>query len=130
MKKLFYLVISFFFILSVTAENSTPVSPTPVPSAEVPVASDVANTSSVNGAARNVFYVCKREREVRWLRVFMTESNSKCKTMYSKEGYIQVVSSATYFSSCESVLLNVKKNIEDGGFKCQVQQLGSMIEIE
>lgn len=124
MKKLFYLIISFFFISSVTAQNTT-VSPTAVPVAEVSVANVAANT-----AAKNVFYVCKREREVRWLRIFMTESNSKCKTMYSKEGYIQVVSSATYFSSCESVLLNVKKNIEDGGFKCQQEQLGAMIEIE
>ncbi len=126
MKKLFYLVISFFFILSVTAEDTPAISPSAVATAEV----SAANVALANVTAKNVFYVCKREREVRWLRVFMTESNSKCKTMYSKEGYIQVVSSATYFSSCESVLLNVKKNIEDGGFRCQQEQLGAMIEID
>ena len=126
MKKLFYLVISFFFISPVTAENSPAVVSTEVSAANV----SAANVAIANVTAKNVFYVCKREREVRWLRVFMTESNSKCKTMYSKEGYIQVVSSATYFSSCESVLLNVKKNIEDGGFRCQQEQLGAMIEID
>lgn len=126
MKKLFYLVTSFFFISSVTAENTPAIRPSAVSTAEV----SATNVATANVTAKNVFYVCKREREVRWLRIFMTESNSKCKTMYSKEGYIQVVSSATYFSSCESVLLNVKKNIEDGGFKCQQEQLGAMIEIE
>ena len=123
MKKFFYLIITFIFISSVTAQDVATVSQTTT----APAAIENANE---NATAKNVFYVCKREREVRWLRIFMTESNSKCKTMYSKEGYIQVVSSATYFSSCESVLLNVKKNIEDGGFKCQQQQLGAMIEIE
>lgn len=123
MKWLFYFAITFTFVFSVTAQDATTVSQTVTPAT-------TNENLNINTMAKNVFYVCKREREVRWLRIFMTESNSKCKTIYSKEGYIQVVSSATYFSSCESVLLNVKKNIEDGGFKCQQEQLGDMIEIE
>ena len=122
MKRLLYLAITFTFVFSVTAQDVTTASQT------VTAATTNENLQIIN--AKNVFYVCKRELEVRWLRIFMTDSNSKCKTIYSKEGYIQVVSSATYFSSCESVLLNVKKNIEDGGFKCQQEQLGAMIEIE
>jgi len=77
----------------------------------------------------NIFLVCERHKEVRWLRTF-TAADGKCKSIYSKEGYSQVVSSATYFSSCEAVLLNVKKNIEDGGFKCRDQKLGSVIDVE
>ena len=123
MKRLFYLIITFIFMSSVTAQDAATVSQTVLPKPSV-------ENNTENLTAKSVFYVCKREREVRWLRIFMTDSNSKCKTMYSKEGYMQVISSATYFSSCESVLLNVKKNIEDGGFKCQQQQLGAMIEIE
>ncbi len=123
MKRLFYLAITFSFVSSVTAQDVTTTSQTVT-------TATINENLSVSTTAKNVFYVCKREREVRWLRIFMTDSNSKCKTIYSKEGYVQVVSSATYFSSCESVLLNVKKNIEDGGFKCQQEQLGAMIEIE
>ena len=64
-----------------------------------------------------IFLLCKRHKAARWLRATKLE-NGKCKTFYSKEGYLQVVSSATYFSSCEGVLQSVRKNIEEGGFKC------------
>jgi len=84
----------------------------------------------VQAAEKNsLFLVCERHKEVRWLRVF-TAADGKCKSVYSKEGYSQVVSSATYFSSCEAVMMNVKKNIEDGGFKCKEQKLGSVVDIE
>ena len=76
----------------------------------------------------NMFVVCERQREVRWIRVF-SSNDGKCKTVYSKEGYSQVVSSATFFSSCESVLNNVKKNVEGGGFKCREATLANVIEI-
>ncbi|MFN3454073.1 MAG: hypothetical protein ACK41T_03880 [Pseudobdellovibrio sp.] len=77
----------------------------------------------------NIFYVCDRQKEVRVIRVF-TSSDGKCKTSYSKEGYTQVVSSASFFASCEAVLQNVKKNIEEGGFKCREEKLASVVEIE
>ncbi len=77
----------------------------------------------------NIFIVCGRQKEIRWLRAFKLE-NGRCKTYYSKEGYVQVVSAASYFSSCAAVLDTVKKNIEEGGFKCAEKNLASMIEIE
>lgn len=76
----------------------------------------------------NLFVVCERQRDVRWVRVF-SSSDGKCKTVYSKDGYSQVVSSATFFSSCEAVLNNVKKNVEGGGFKCREAVLANFIEI-
>lgn len=89
---------------------------------------------NVNGAVgaeadkTDVFFICKRDRSIRWLRAYKLE-NGKCKTIYSKEGYLQVISSATYFASCEAVLLSVKKNIEEGGFKCTSTTV-SVIELE
>lgn len=76
----------------------------------------------------NLFVICDRQRDVRWIRVF-SSNDGKCKTVYSKDGYSQVVSSATFFSSCESVLNNVKKNVEGGGFKCREAILDHVIEI-
>ena len=64
-----------------------------------------------------IFLLCKRDKSIRWLRAYKLDSG-KCKTHYSKEGYLQVVSSATFFASCEGVLQSVRKNIEEGGFKC------------
>lgn len=77
----------------------------------------------------NMFVLCERQRDVRWMRVF-SSSDGKCKTVYSKDGYSQVVSSATFYSSCEAVLLNVKKNVEGGGFKCREAVLANFVEIE
>ena len=65
----------------------------------------------------DIFMMCRRDKSVRWLRAAKLE-NGKCKTFYSKEGYMQVISSATFFASCEGVLQSVRKNIEEGGFKC------------
>lgn len=77
----------------------------------------------------NMFVFCERQRDVRWIRVF-SSSDGKCKTVYSKEGYSQVVSSATFYSQCEAVLNNIKKNVEGGGFKCKEAELANIIEIE
>lgn len=77
----------------------------------------------------NVFLKCKRDKSIRWLHAFKLE-NGKCKTYYSKEGYLQVVSSATYFASCEGVLQSVRKNIEEGGFKCQESNTAQVVEVE
>lgn len=91
---------------------------------------NVFSQSEVNlGRNSHIFVVCQRQKEIRWLRAFKLD-NGHCKTYYSKEGYVQVVSSASYFSSCEAVLGAVKKNIEEGGFRCAEKELSAMIEIE
>ncbi len=76
-----------------------------------------------------IFLICKRDRSVRWLRAFKLDSG-KCKTYYSKEGYLQVVSSATFFASCEGVLQSVRKNLEEGGFKCAHAPSVQVAELE
>ena len=77
----------------------------------------------------DLFFVCRRAKSVRWLRAYKLDSG-KCKAIYSKEGYLQVISSATYFASCEGVLLSVKKNLEEGNFKCVQMPKASVIELE
>ncbi len=88
-------------------------------------------TEQTNSTANSndLFYLCKRDKNIRWLRAYKLE-NGKCKALYSKEGYLQVISSATYFSSCEGVLLSVKKNLEEGNFKCSLQSKVSVIELQ
>ena len=77
----------------------------------------------------NIFLLCKRDKSVRWLRAFKLD-NGKCKTYYSKEGYLQVISSATFFASCEGVLQSVRKNIEEGGFRCAEVTMAQVAELE
>ncbi|AZZ35891.1 hypothetical protein CIK05_03470 [Bdellovibrio sp. qaytius] len=77
----------------------------------------------------NMFVLCERQRDIRWMRVY-SSNDGKCKTIYSKEGYSQVVSSATFYTQCEAVLNNIKKNVEGGGFKCREAVLANSIEIE
>ncbi len=77
----------------------------------------------------DLFYLCKRNKNTRWLRAYKLE-NGKCNTIYSKEGYLQVIGSAVYFSSCEGVLHSVQKNLEEGGFKCNPVTKYSVLELE
>ena len=96
------------------------------PSGSSPNSSATSEASSTDG---DVFYLCKRGNSTRWLRAYKLE-NGKCKALDSKEGYLQVISSATFFASCEGVLLNVKKNLEEGNFKCSQMTKASVIELE
>ena len=89
----------------------------------------VASESSQSPDSSDIFYICKRFKDVRWLRAYKLE-NGKCKSLYSKEGYLQVISSATYFSSCEGVLVSGKKNLEEGNFKCTQMAKASVIDLE
>lgn len=78
---------------------------------------------------RDVTYICQRAKDVRWIRSFKVEGN-RCRSLYSKEGFVQTVSSAQNFTSCKTVIDNIKANIEEGGFKCKEAQLISMVEID
>ncbi len=110
------------FSFSFVALSQTAVNPTAANS----VTSVNTESPSSDG---DVFYLCRRGTATRWLRAYKLE-NGKCKALYSKEGYLQVISSATFFASCEGVLLNVKKNLEEGNFKCSQMTQASVIELE
>lgn len=90
-------------------------------------AQDFRKTAEVED--NDLFYLCKRNKNTRWLRAYKLE-NGKCNTIYSKEGYLQVIGSAVYFSSCEGVLHSVQKNLEEGGFKCNPVTKYSVLELE
>ena len=86
--------------------------------------------STGNVESSDVFFLCKNMKgSARWLRAYKSD-NGKCQTVYSKDGYLQIISSATYMTSCEGVLHNVRKNIEEGGYKCAKQESYSYIEVE
>lgn len=78
---------------------------------------------------KDVTYICQKAKDIRWIRSFKVEGN-RCRSLYSKEGYVQTVSSAQNFASCKSVIDNIRANIEEGGFKCKEAQLISMVEID
>lgn len=110
---LIFILVSFFVSFTAQSQNSSATKPETAASSE----------------GSDIFFLCRRDRNVRWLRAYKLESG-KCKALYSKEGYLQVISSATYFSSCEGVLLSVKKNLEEGNFKCTQMAKTSVIELE
>ena len=90
-----------------------------------PIEFSIAQTSDKT----DVFLMCKRAKSIRWIRAAKLE-NGKCKTYYSKEGFMQIISSATFFASCEGVLQSVRKNIEEGGFKCSETAAVQVVDIE
>ncbi|MBC7420096.1 MAG: hypothetical protein H7328_05160 [Bdellovibrio sp.] len=101
----------------------------PLSWAQAPSMPAVTPQVSAEAEVGDIFLLCKRDKSVRWLRAYKLDSG-KCKTLYSKEGYLQVVSSATYFASCEGVLQSVRQNIEEGGFKCTAMPQVSYFGIE
>lgn len=98
-----------------------------VGSKQLSLAQEIKKTTEAE--TTDLFYLCKRDKSLRWLRAYKLD-NGKCNTIYSKEGYLQVIGSATYFSSCEGVLHSVQKNLEEGGFKCSLISKYSVIELE
>lgn len=89
-------------------------------SEEVKKITQVASTDSL--------YLCKKDRVVRWLRSYKLE-DGKCNTLYSKGGYVQIVGSATYYTSCENILNSVKKNLEEGGYVCSLTASHSVLDL-
>ncbi len=77
----------------------------------------------------DIFVLCKKDKVVRWLKVSKLQ-DGKCQAVYSKEGFLQIISSATYFSMCEGVMSSVQKNLEEGGFKCAEQAQYSVLELD
>lgn len=94
----------------------------------VTYAQNVENAEAIAPSGIDLFYLCKRDRNVRWLRIYKLD-NGKCNTQYSKEGYLQIIGSATYYASCEGILQSVKKNLEEGGFICNPSPKYSVIEL-
>lgn len=78
---------------------------------------------------RELFYKCTKEREVRWIRVYY-QKDGRCRTVYSKTGNAQEVSTAYNYASCEAVLKNIKENLEKGDFKCEEKVLMGALELE
>lgn len=109
----------FFNFIIITAITLTSASPS--------FAEDIKKTAEV--VETDILYLCKRNKNTRWLRAYKLE-NGKCNTLYSKEGYLQVIGSAVYFSSCEGVLHSVKKNLEEGGFKCSPITKYAVLDLE
>jgi hypothetical protein len=78
---------------------------------------------------KEVFYKCTRDKELRWMRLYY-QANGKCKTVYSKGGDAKEVSTSTNYETCEMVLNNIKKNLEDGSYVCEEKILMGSLEIE
>lgn len=78
---------------------------------------------------KEVFYKCTRGKELRWMRLYY-QKNGKCKTVYSKGGDAREVSTAVGYETCENVLNNIKKNLEDGSYVCEEKVLMGSLELE
>ncbi len=78
---------------------------------------------------KELFYMCTKQRETRWLRLY-NQSDGRCKTVYSKTGNAEEVSTAYNYEACEAVLKNIKENLEKGDFKCEEKTLMGALDIE
>lgn len=93
------------------------------------VSSGGRSIASVGKTKKEVFYKCTREKELRWIRLYY-QKNGKCKTVYSKGGDAKEVSEASSYETCESVLNNIKKNLQDASYSCEEKILMGALELE
>ncbi len=68
-------------------------------------------------APKVTYYLCKLGRQVRSLRVDI--SNSGCKAYYTKQGVDQEVGKSGEKDLCFRVTNRIRKNLEGGDWKCQ-----------
>lgn len=65
------------------------------------------------------YVLCKNGKEVRTLRAAKNDETGKCETLYSKAGKDQVIGGGQNPSSCNDVVARVRKNLENGNWKCR-----------
>lgn len=102
------------------------------PFEEMTPSRDIASEPSPTAkkmSKKELFYKCGKGNEVRWMRLYYLK-NGKCKTVYSKEGDAKEVSTAYSYETCENVLNNIKKNLENGGYTCEEKILMGSLELE
>ncbi len=61
--------------------------------------------------------MCKNKKTVRTIRVVQNEN--RCVTMYSKGGIDKVVGAGKFGSTCDTVLRNIKMNLERAAWTCK-----------
>lgn len=74
----------------------------------------------VNHGFANVsdYYLCRFDKEVRSLKIKHLKSGG-CEAVYTKLGIDKSMGQSKTVESCRSVIMNIKKNIEVGGWKCK-----------
>lgn len=78
------------------------------------------------------YVICKLGKEVRTLSIQIEAG--KCTTIYNKAGKSQDIGGGLNPQTCEEILGNVRKNLEEGNWKCRdvkeatVSNLGGGVE--
>ena len=62
--------------------------------------------------------ICKNEKQVRTLRADKV-GDGGCRAVYTKQGVDQVVGSSIRKNGCETILENIRKNLEGNVWKCK-----------
>jgi len=63
------------------------------------------------------FIMCRSQKIVRTIRI--EKVSDGCETVYTKAGVDRVVGSGRHQESCESVLNNIRRNLEDAHWNCR-----------
>ena len=62
--------------------------------------------------------ICKNDKQVRTLRTDKA-TDGGCRAVYTKQGVDQVVGSSVRKNGCETILENIRKNLEGNVWKCK-----------
>ncbi|MBC7370304.1 MAG: hypothetical protein H7326_01995 [Bdellovibrionaceae bacterium] len=62
--------------------------------------------------------ICKNDKQVRTLRTDKV-TDGGCRAVYTKQGVDQVVGSSIRKNGCETILENIRRNLEGNVWKCK-----------
>lgn len=74
-------------------------------------------TSLANEMPEVNYIMCQNGNIIRTVRIELFDQG--CRTVYTKYGKDRVIGSGQFVISCTGFLNNVKKNLEEAGWKCR-----------
>ena len=70
-------------------------------------------------SSAKAYVLCKSQKSVRTIRIIENSDKSGCKAYYTKEGHDNFMGGGKDFSICQNVLNKIRRNLQDGGWKCR-----------
>jgi hypothetical protein len=74
---------------------------------------------SGHAANSNKMVICKNQKTVRTVRIWVDPATQFCVTSYSKMGVEKEVGRAQTMASCEKVMSNIKTNLISASWQCK-----------
>jgi hypothetical protein len=67
----------------------------------------------------SAFVLCKNQKNVRTIKILPDQGQQNCTISYSKGGVEEVVGSNRSMDTCQSILKNIRQNLQSSNWSCR-----------